>query len=402
MPVPNTMADLNQNAGSNYPVGSEAIGNNLDNYLRAHAALIRQSNSLATSTIASASTVNVSAADGESVQITGAATITSLGTGFVGCYRELRFSGAATLTHSSNLQLPAAQNIVTAAGQVLAFRCIAANTWILVNGGWSLPSGFGTQAANLVLAGPASGSAAAPAFRALAEADIPNINASKITEGILSVARGGTGLNSLAVGRYLRGNGTDPPAGVLPADVLTDIGGVAANGPIRFGSTASYGILYGDGATQDNGVYISRNGTQAILIATTLARLAGGGLNLDVTATGVSAGGPFSDNEGGLRDVPQRLSNQTNTCILSDRGKHVYSTNNTNYTWTVPPNSTTPFPVGSVISFVHGGNSGTKTVAQGSGVGFIGQDGSTGNVALTASRRSCTLLKVATDTWLVT
>jgi len=35
MPVPNTMADLATLPGSNFPTGTEAIGNNLDNYLRA-------------------------------------------------------------------------------------------------------------------------------------------------------------------------------------------------------------------------------------------------------------------------------------------------------------------------------------------------------------------------------
>ena len=49
----------------------------------------------------------------------------------------------------------------------------------------------------MVLAGPSSGDAAAPSFRALVAADIPNLNASKITDGILAVSRGGTGKNNL-------------------------------------------------------------------------------------------------------------------------------------------------------------------------------------------------------------
>lgn len=65
--------------------------------------------------------------------ITGAATINSLGTGFNGCYRELRFSGACTLVNSSSLVLPGGTNIVTAAGDVIAFRCTASGTWSLVS-----------------------------------------------------------------------------------------------------------------------------------------------------------------------------------------------------------------------------------------------------------------------------
>jgi hypothetical protein len=82
--------------------------------------------------MASAATVDVASADGESVAITGTTTITSLGTGFVGCYRELRFAGSLTLTHSANLSI-GGSNYTTVAGDVMGFRCVAAGVWILVN-----------------------------------------------------------------------------------------------------------------------------------------------------------------------------------------------------------------------------------------------------------------------------
>lgn len=56
------------------------------------------------------------------------------------------------------------------------------------------------QGANLVLVGPVSGPAAAPTFRALISADIPNIDASKITSGLLALARGGTNADLSATG----------------------------------------------------------------------------------------------------------------------------------------------------------------------------------------------------------
>lgn len=67
MPVPSTMQDLATLASSNFPTGAEAIGNSLDNYLRAHAAIIRSTNAVASSTIAAASTTDIGPADGESV-----------------------------------------------------------------------------------------------------------------------------------------------------------------------------------------------------------------------------------------------------------------------------------------------------------------------------------------------
>lgn len=67
---------------------------------------------------------------------------------------------------------------------------------------------FTNQDANTILAGPTSGSAAAPSFRALDAADIPNLNTSKLTAGTLGVARGGTGANTFTSGEVLIGAGT--------------------------------------------------------------------------------------------------------------------------------------------------------------------------------------------------
>lgn len=132
MPVPSSMSDLATLAGSNSPAGTEVIGTSLDDYLRAGFAIIRSTNALGASTLAAASTTDIASVTAESVEVTGAATITSLGTGFNGCRREVRFSGACTLTHSTNLQLPGSANITTAAGDVCTFRCIGSGQWILV------------------------------------------------------------------------------------------------------------------------------------------------------------------------------------------------------------------------------------------------------------------------------
>ena len=62
-----------------------------------------------------------------------------------------------------------------------------------------------TQTANTVWAGPTTGSAAAPAFRALVAADIPSLNVSILTAGTLAVARGGTGLTSVGTANQVAG-----------------------------------------------------------------------------------------------------------------------------------------------------------------------------------------------------
>jgi hypothetical protein len=72
--------------------------------------------------------------------VTGTTTINSLGTGFVGCYRELRFQSALQLTDSGDLGLGGA-NITTATNDVFSFRCVSSGTWRLV-GSNKLPGTF--------------------------------------------------------------------------------------------------------------------------------------------------------------------------------------------------------------------------------------------------------------------
>lgn len=56
----------------------------------------------------------------------------------------------------------------------------------------TLTGSLNTQTANIVLAGPTSGGAATPTFRALVTADIPNISLTTGVSGILPIANGGT------------------------------------------------------------------------------------------------------------------------------------------------------------------------------------------------------------------
>jgi len=76
----------------------------------------------------------------------------------------------------------------------------------------TLQVGLVNQFANTVWAGPVSGAEDVPDFRALVEADIPNLSASKITSGTLGVARGGTGATTLT--GVVIGSGTSALSGV--------------------------------------------------------------------------------------------------------------------------------------------------------------------------------------------
>lgn len=75
--------------------------------------------------IASASTVNLTTATGNYVNVTGTTAITAI-TLAQGAERTVKFAGALTLTNGASLLLPSGANITTAAGDVAKFRGEAA------------------------------------------------------------------------------------------------------------------------------------------------------------------------------------------------------------------------------------------------------------------------------------
>lgn len=82
------------------------------------------------SAIASASTVNLGAADSDFVEISGTTAITSLGTSTARNHVWVKFQGALTLTHNAtSLILPTGANIATAAGDIAEFVRISGGNW---------------------------------------------------------------------------------------------------------------------------------------------------------------------------------------------------------------------------------------------------------------------------------
>jgi hypothetical protein len=122
------------------------------------------------------------------------------------------------------------------------------------------------ETANTVFAGPTTGAAQAPTFRTLVAADIPNLDASKITTGQLAPANGGTGINTSATstGSILYTSGAGTWTTLAPGSntqVLTLSGGVPTWAPA--GST---GWLLTGNATSS-----AYNGTSGSFLGTTSA-----------------------------------------------------------------------------------------------------------------------------------
>lgn len=123
--------------------------------------------------IASATTINLTTATGDVVDVTGTTTITAV-TLAEGESRTVRFTGALTLTHGASLVLPGAANITTAAGDYAIFRGYASSVvrcvaYVKASGkavaalvSADLPDGVVVQAVNTTTGAVATGTTVLP------------------------------------------------------------------------------------------------------------------------------------------------------------------------------------------------------------------------------------------------
>jgi hypothetical protein len=134
-----------------------------------------------------------------------------------------------------------------------------------------------TQSANTVFSGPSSGGAAVPTFRSLVAADIPTIDLTNKVTGILPVANGGTGANTLTANNVILGNGTSAVQVVAPGssgNVLTSNGTTwtsatpASTAPTIFGSRqTARAIVAGTGITSGASHMSTTSNDQVVFVA---------------------------------------------------------------------------------------------------------------------------------------
>lgn len=123
-----TMAQWSTTEGSNLPTGSTAISTNLDDNFRMIQSVVRYT--MASDTIASATTCDLGTKESQFLTVSGTTTITGLGTIAAGITKYVVFSGALTLTHNAtSLILPGAANITTAAGDCGRFLSLGSGNW---------------------------------------------------------------------------------------------------------------------------------------------------------------------------------------------------------------------------------------------------------------------------------
>lgn len=101
------------------------------------------------------------------------------------------------------------------------------------------------------------------------------------------------------------------------------------------------------------------------------------------------------------QELAQNTQNANYTLVLADSGKHLYHSDGTAYTWTIPPNSSVAYPLGTVITMINDASADVDiTIARGSGVAVI-FDGVNQNCTL-GRYGVATILKVGTDRWYIT
>lgn len=102
----------------------------------------------------------------------------------------------------------------------------------------------------------------------------------------------------------------------------------------------------------------------------------------------------------GWRGAPQNAQNTTYTFVLTDSGKHIYHTSATGHTYTIPPNSSVTFPIGTFIMVCNKG-AGTVTVSPGSGVTLTPNGSGSSGSQTVAQHYTKTFMKIDTDSWVM-
>lgn len=227
-------------AGDRMIVRGEGSGNvRAINYTRALAAVPNQAKS---ADIASAATLDLDAATGEFVHVTGTTGVTAI-TLASGRQRTVVFDAALTLTHSSSLLLPGTANITTAAGDRAVFigddssvvRCIF----------------YSRADGTPILSTPTAGNVKSLGvfnLSSLASLDITSLLTSTYKRYLIRGLRVVPSAEALLLVRTSTNNGTSFDSGssdyTYGLDSVTGVGssapdGSSGNGSIRMNSTAA-------------------------------------------------------------------------------------------------------------------------------------------------------------------
>jgi hypothetical protein len=105
----------------------------------------------------------------------------------------------------------------------------------------------------------------------------------------------------------------------------------------------------------------------------------------------------------GFRILPQNSQSAAYTLVLADSGKHILhpSADTTARTFTIPANSSVPFPVGTAVTFINeNGTGGVVTIAITTDTMRLAGAGTTGSRTL-ARNGIATAVKITATSWII-
>ena len=317
----------------------------------------------------------------------------------------------------------------------------------------------GTQVANKIFAGPATGVDATPTFRSLVAEDIPSLTSAQLativsdetgsgkvvfgtspaittslttpstsfdlintTAATVNFAGAGTTIsigansgtitvgNPTVVGTQATvnlWNSVSTTVNAFSASTTTKIG---ASGTIQLGQSASTTTtVQVGGAFDGNTLKVAGTGAGTINLTTDVTS---GTVNIFTSATGtikigttgsgiVGFAAPATSTSTaaslGYLGMPQQSKSSAYTTVVSDAGKHIYVT--ATATITIDSNANVPYPIGTSIAFIAAAGA-TVTIAITSDTMYLGGTGTTGSRTL-AAYGMATAVKVTSTSWFI-
>lgn len=111
---------------------------------------------------------------------------------------------------------------------------------------------------------------------------------------------------------------------------------------------------------------------------------------------------PGSNQTLGYLNIPQNSQSAAYTLVLSDAGKHILhpSADTTARIFTIPANSSVPFPIGTAITFINQNGAGLITIAITTDTMRLSPVGTTGSRIL-AANGIATCIKLTSTEWII-
>jgi hypothetical protein len=189
-------------------------------------------------------------------------------------------SGSFTVYHTGNFT-PTNGTVTSVAMSVPSFLSVAGSP---ITGSGTLAVSLSTQTSGAVFAGPATGVAVAPTFRSLVATDIPALDFSKITTGVVPVSQGGTGATTVSGARIALS------AAAIATAAINGTGATAYNITNPFGNiNVIVQVIRTTGANSGNVVLPTIKITAGTITVTFGAGQAPNGTNYLAIMTGVGA-----------------------------------------------------------------------------------------------------------------